>query len=1113
MHRWHSEGWRAGSQRPPLPCVAAFVAAAAFGCGGAAAHGQWFDALPNVKVFYPSDNLTDVQKLVDEVFEQQRGSQFNASRFAFIFTRGDYKDLRIQAGFYTSVIGAAAEPSEVRLAQVQSINGPVGGATQNFWRSFEGVTLTDADCVWAVSQGSPLRRSVVEGNLYLSDNGGWSSGGFMADTRVHGSLDLGTQQQWFFRNVDLGAQGVQCPIGWNYVFVGVDGLNATRCQGNVPGKVAEVADTPRIAEKPFLVQEPDGKTWSIYVPAVARSTAQRPLAGAGKASIARKLQLGRDVFVARPGMTPAEIEKGTSGKGGVLLTPGIYDLEVPIVVRTSGFVVLGIGFPTLVAHGGTSAIQVVDGVSDVRIAGLLLEAGTPGADGGAPPLLIFGTRPAAAAAAGRRPPPPRKLAEGAGAGANGVISDLFARVGSFWYQGCPQVSVESMLEINSDDVIVDNAWLWQADHDDCSQMGQGQPVASDSCYSVHSMVVNGDRVTVYGLSAEHSVGGDVVSWHGEDGETYFYQCELPYHGDKFSREGYAGYAVDHTVLRHKARGLGIYIIGDMTVGSAYFGSAAVDLQHLVTVVIGQDVKQFANSACLTDSKKGSRKVCFGPDSCDEMRCVLSQLDESKLKGMYPETTATTTGPPLSRYVLSVMTSSQLFAECQTGVQVSFLVDGTWTEAERLFKTAAQNQVVTATLYLTEWPTKLLLSNAGSDSWGFKRITLASEDGELRTVLDSPNGEFYSNNRFWIDGTGGGGMVPLEQEYDVPKEDSHWRIYNHYDVRSDTDSVLMVGADVAAAQSLVEQGGYAGFTLSMGQLWLRPLGSDPFTKEDLQFVGNSPSAFYLYEAQFQKAKATETPTTTTRTEENVFLPVRQSREPSASQSRLRVTVLSAGGLAAGDAGGAEPFVVVVLSDGEAKQKQQFKTGLAHDVRDPKWNHTFDSKEYVPGDALEFVLMEKNFFSSTLLGTAALTASQIYPHGFDGLLHVTPAGSGAPAKPATALHVKVEVVASPSRGSDLVAAALLQRDSLKDGRGVGSGLNLLGLGSAWHRAGVLAHTTLASGFVLAVALSALVLGRCRAAVPVARHIRRHHQCAVGPHRHPDAVGFEPLITVEL
>ena len=76
-----------------------------------------------------------------------------------------------------------------------------------------------------------------------------------------------------------------------------------------------------------------------------------------------------------------------------------------------------------------------------------------------------------------------------------------------------------MVEINSDNVVLDHLWLWHADHDDCGG-------ASDSCYSGHGILVEGNDVMGYGLKVEHTMN-NLLQWNGERGTVYFFQSELP----------------------------------------------------------------------------------------------------------------------------------------------------------------------------------------------------------------------------------------------------------------------------------------------------------------------------------------------------------------------------------------------------------------------------------------------------------------------------------------------------------------------------------------------------------------------------------------------------------
>ena len=82
-----------------------------------------------------------------------------------------------------------------------------------------------------------------------------------------------------------------------------------------------------------------------------------------------------------------------------------------------------------------------------------------------------------------------------------------------------QVSVDNMVEINTAGTIIDNAWLWRADHD-VSGNG-GAPVSGRKNPVQTGLIVNGEFVRAYGLMSEHTLG-DLVQWNGNYGETYFF---------------------------------------------------------------------------------------------------------------------------------------------------------------------------------------------------------------------------------------------------------------------------------------------------------------------------------------------------------------------------------------------------------------------------------------------------------------------------------------------------------------------------------------------------------------------------------------------------------------
>ena len=88
--------------------------------------------------------------------------------------------------------------------------------------------------LWAVSQASPLRRIHVDHDLTLYEymppweGAGYSSGGFLSNSQVGGTVHYGSQQQWFTRNCEIKATD---PLGgvFNMVWVGTKGAPHDHC--------------------------------------------------------------------------------------------------------------------------------------------------------------------------------------------------------------------------------------------------------------------------------------------------------------------------------------------------------------------------------------------------------------------------------------------------------------------------------------------------------------------------------------------------------------------------------------------------------------------------------------------------------------------------------------------------------------------------------------------------------------------------------------------------------------------------------------------------------------------------------------------------------------------
>ncbi|MDT0463636.1 RICIN domain-containing protein [Streptomyces sp. DSM 41699] len=205
------------------------------------------DLGPNVVVFDPSMSSSAIQSRLNSLFRQQETNQFGSQRYAVLFKPGTYSN-DVNVGFYTQVLGLGLSPDAV------TVNGAVhaeadwfqGNATQNFWRGAENLSVdpTGGTDRWAVSQAAPYRRMHLRGNLAL-DDGGWSSGGYLADSKIDGQVRSGTQQQWLTRNFQLGSW---TGANWNMVFVGSQGVPST----SFPNPPYTTVDrSPVTREKPF----------------------------------------------------------------------------------------------------------------------------------------------------------------------------------------------------------------------------------------------------------------------------------------------------------------------------------------------------------------------------------------------------------------------------------------------------------------------------------------------------------------------------------------------------------------------------------------------------------------------------------------------------------------------------------------------------------------------------------------------------------------------------------------------------------------------------------------------------------------------------------------------
>ena len=477
----------------------------------------------NVFVFEQGMDMKEIQILIDTIFARQsaRRSEFSINRYALLFKPGKY-DLDVKVDYYMHVMGLGESPEDVVITGAVRSNTTHGNSVlTNFWRAVENLTIVPTDdkgMVWGVSQAAPLRRVHIKGDLQLFDKG-YASGGFLADSKVDGTISSGPQQQWFTRNSEIGKW-----VGgnWNMMFTGVKGAP----EANFPDNpYTTIDETPLIREKPFLAY--DKKGFSIIIPAIRKNSAGPDWIKGVKYE--RKIDIGK-FYIARP-ETDNSVSINSALKLGknLLITPGRYFLHESIKVTRPGTVIMGIGLATLIPENGNAVMEISD-IDGVIVSGLTIDAGTIFSE------VLFRVGEQGSVRSHKKDPV--------------FLHDIFVRVG-----GPSEGSAGSCMVVNSCDVCIDHIWLWRADH--------GTGVGWDKNKAANGITVNGENVTIYGLFNEHFQEYQTL-WNGNNGRVYFYQSEMPYdppsvdawkHDDIY---GYASYKVSDHVTSHEAWGIGIY---------------------------------------------------------------------------------------------------------------------------------------------------------------------------------------------------------------------------------------------------------------------------------------------------------------------------------------------------------------------------------------------------------------------------------------------------------------------------------------------------------------------------------------------------------------------------
>lgn len=509
----------------------------------------------NVLIFSPKDDASDIQKKLDEIYNIQERNQFGDERYAIAFMPGDYgKSLQVNVGYYTQVLGLGVLPTDTNINKLWvDASWMNHNATCNFWRGAENFSINEY-CMWANSQAVSLRRINSEDGIVLSDGEGWSSGGFMADSKFNGNVSSGSQQQYLCRNDEWNywEGGV-----WNMVFTGV--RTSIIPQGPWPYvPYTRVEKTPEIQEKPYLCYD-DEEGFGVMVPKMRKDCDGISWEN-GVEGTCYSLNT---FYIASPDKDNADtINKALAQGKNILFTPGVYKIDKTINVTKENTIIYGMGLATLEAVDGNICMETKD-ASGIKICGLLFDAGEKKSE----TMLKVGSEKSDVF---HEDDPI-------------CLSDVYFRVGGGKYAG----KTDNCITINSNNVLGDNLWVWRADHSD--NVGWNVNTAPNG------IIINGDDVTMYGLFVEHFQKYQTI-WNGNNGRLYFYQSEMPYDVSKQKAymshngtvKGYASLKISDDAENFEGYGIGIYCYNrdadiEILSGAEVPDKEGVSLHNVVTV--------------------------------------------------------------------------------------------------------------------------------------------------------------------------------------------------------------------------------------------------------------------------------------------------------------------------------------------------------------------------------------------------------------------------------------------------------------------------------------------------------------------------------------------------
>lgn len=499
---------------------------------------------------------TGVQELFDSVAQKQLHNPYGNERYVFLLQPGEHGSpdagLHVQLGYYTSVIGTGQRPEDTvwhGTVSVPNDPNPCVGALNNFYRGIHNFTLDvgESENHFSTSQACPIRDMVVrsssssdpaaatfalskfdpanepedickrddEGN----DLGEYSSGGFMANCQMR-NVEFGTQQQFFVRDSSLsrasgGAWNIffaRCTGDFQRSFGGdnvtllnnPDGPNPRSAPRLLAFAKANVGTSDSVTDSNRSKDEEEAEQRIRFAVDVSSGPESTTVMSGWSETKEPTSDLKSVVFVT-PDNSANEINSWLGDRSqkirALVFCPGVYYLDESLNVTVDNSVLMGLGYATLIAANGNSAIVVeAEGVS---LSGFIIEAGNLNSD----VLLQVGGRHVSSSSS----------SSGGDRNNPTVLYDIFTRTAT------REARATTMIEINQDHTIIDHCWNWRADH----VAGESGGLGSDQAVAMNGLVVNADYVTAYGLFSEHFLKY-CVWWKGHHGTIYFQQTELPY---------------------------------------------------------------------------------------------------------------------------------------------------------------------------------------------------------------------------------------------------------------------------------------------------------------------------------------------------------------------------------------------------------------------------------------------------------------------------------------------------------------------------------------------------------------------------------------------------------